>query len=76
MKARYEIGILFLFHNLLKFERKPSKAPFDQEPHTYYYKSSLVSYFYLVSVYDILRTRGHFWGGGAESPSTYLDDDD
>jgi hypothetical protein len=60
MKARNEVGALFLFYDLLKLEGKPSSG-YAQSRVTYSsYEDLLVGYFYLVTVDDVLMTRLYY----------------
>ena len=57
MKARYKISILFLFHDLLKFEGKSSSSYIHSIIIDSSYGTLLVGYFILVAIHDVLRPR-------------------
>jgi hypothetical protein len=56
MQARYEIGILFLFHNPLELVGKPSSGYVQSRLTRLLYKILLVRYFYAISVHDVLKS--------------------
>jgi len=62
MKARDEVGTLFLFYDLLKLEGKPSSSSGYAHSRLVYssYETLLVGYFYLVTVDDVLRARSYY----------------
>ena len=60
MKARNEVGALFLFYNLLKFEGKSSSGYAQSRVAYSSYEDLLVGYFYLVTVDDVLRARLYY----------------
>ena len=55
MKARYEIGILFLLDDLLKLEGKSSSSNIHSIVVDISYGTLLVTYFILVTIHDVLR---------------------
>jgi hypothetical protein len=60
MKARDEVGTLFLFYDPLKLEGKPSSGYAHSRPVYLSYETLLVGYFYLVTVDDVLRARSYY----------------
>ncbi len=75
MKARYEIGILFLFHNPLKLQGKPENSDVHLRKADILYKILLFRYFRAISVHDVLEG-GVIYREWYYVTVFYLDDND
>jgi hypothetical protein len=75
VEARDEVGVLFLFNDLLELKRKPVPCTLVGRPHVDAWSLLLAGDFNFVWLYNVLEDGPVTWTQYTSSLITYLDDD-